>query len=240
MATTHRGARIDLTPFGYTATESLVYGALLERGASSGYGLGKALSLARANVYHALDTLVTKGAAVVANPGPPQRFQAVSPNGLLALVAGREAERLERLERQVRAASGSGTPTVIPFRGQRALEELALRTAGRDPGTVLAMAPTSVLEALAPLWRKRLAEGAPSDLWAVGATSPKLAGVKGLIRPEEVLGWFGLQVVVVAASRAAILAGIEDGSPAGYWTSDPVIVGSSRAAILHLSAASGS
>ncbi len=56
---------IDLTPFGFTPTENLAYGALLDLGPSSGYAVAKELSIARANAYQALNGLVAKGAAVI-------------------------------------------------------------------------------------------------------------------------------------------------------------------------------
>src|SRR5207302_1541158 len=56
-------AAIDLTPFGFTATESVVYSALLRLGPATGYGVGRATRLARANAYAALEGIVTRGAA---------------------------------------------------------------------------------------------------------------------------------------------------------------------------------
>src|SRR5207247_107586 len=40
---------VDLTPFGFTPTESVVYAALLQLGPSTGYGVSRATRLARAN-----------------------------------------------------------------------------------------------------------------------------------------------------------------------------------------------
>ena len=47
-------ARIDLTPFGFTPTESLVYEVLLTGGPGTGYAVARAAGLARANAYSAL------------------------------------------------------------------------------------------------------------------------------------------------------------------------------------------
>src|SRR2546428_4922213 len=70
----------DLTPFGFTTTESLVYRTLLHLGPATGYAVARAARLARANAYGALDGLVTRGAATKAAgpaghhpPAPPQR-----------------------------------------------------------------------------------------------------------------------------------------------------------------------
>ena len=45
---------IDLTPFGFTPTESLVYEVLLRNGPGTGYAIARAAGLARANVYLSL------------------------------------------------------------------------------------------------------------------------------------------------------------------------------------------
>ncbi|MCH8838950.1 MAG: hypothetical protein IIA60_14340 [Candidatus Marinimicrobia bacterium] len=55
---------VDLTPFGFTPTESQVYQVLLEHGPGTGYAIARAANLARANAYSALAGLVAKGAAV--------------------------------------------------------------------------------------------------------------------------------------------------------------------------------
>src|SRR4029077_694037 len=55
--------RVDLTPFGFTPTESLIYEVLLTGGPGTGYTIARAAGLARANAYSALEGLVAKGAA---------------------------------------------------------------------------------------------------------------------------------------------------------------------------------
>src|SRR5438128_78645 len=50
----------DLTPFGFTATESRVYATLLQLGPATGYAVARAARLARANASGALDGLVTR------------------------------------------------------------------------------------------------------------------------------------------------------------------------------------
>ena len=52
---------LDLTPFGYTQTENLVYSRLLQGGPASGYAVARDLLIARANAYQALRGLVAKG-----------------------------------------------------------------------------------------------------------------------------------------------------------------------------------
>ena len=54
---------LDLTPFGFTATESKVYAALLQLGPATGYAVAHAARLARANTYGALEGLGRRSAA---------------------------------------------------------------------------------------------------------------------------------------------------------------------------------
>src|SRR5260370_7719701 len=68
----------DLTPFGFTATESLVYGAVLRLGPSTGYGVAHATRVARPNTYHALEGLVGRGAAL-RPAGRPARYRPPDP-----------------------------------------------------------------------------------------------------------------------------------------------------------------
>jgi hypothetical protein len=56
-------ATVDLTPFGFTPTESLAYATLLRLGPTTGYAVAHGARLARANAYAALAGLVVRGAA---------------------------------------------------------------------------------------------------------------------------------------------------------------------------------
>src|SRR5260370_39929736 len=88
----------DLTPFGFTATESRVYGALLRLGPSTGYAVAHRSRLARANSYGALEGLVTRRAATRL-PGRPARYPATDPQALFAQLAAAQGEAPERLGR---------------------------------------------------------------------------------------------------------------------------------------------
>src|SRR5207244_2178744 len=74
---------VDLTPFGFTPTESQVYGALLRLGPSTGYAVAHATRTARANTYGALEGLAGRAAATRL-PGRPARYRAVDPRALIA------------------------------------------------------------------------------------------------------------------------------------------------------------
>src|ERR671935_2304677 len=92
--------RIDLTPFGFTPTESLVYEVLLTGGPGTGYAIARSAGLARANAYSALEGLVTKGAARV-DGGRPRRYRPESPAALIARISTDHGMALERLSSEL-------------------------------------------------------------------------------------------------------------------------------------------
>src|ERR687893_3042479 len=105
-------ATVDLTPFGFTPTESLVYEVLLTSGPGTGYALARAAGLARANAYSALEGLVAKGAARV-DGGRPRQYRPEPPTSLLARISNDQGRALERLSTELETISVPGTPTVV-------------------------------------------------------------------------------------------------------------------------------
>jgi predicted transcriptional regulator len=225
---------IDLTPFGFTATETAAYQALLDRGPSSGYALAKSLNLARANVYQALTGLVAKGAAL-ARDGSPQIYRAVAPDGVVARIARQESGKLDRLEQQIRDLGRTGEATLVPFSGERELKDLVLRAAARESGPVDFLAPGSLIAALLPVWRKREADSAPTRLWLVGeAPGGFPLPLAGAVAEADVGEYFGAAAVLLLAGEAAMMGRLGEAGLRGYWTSDPLLVGLAGAAMTAL------
>src|SRR3954452_14097101 len=102
--------RLNLTPFGFTPTESAVYEVLLTSGPGTGYAIARAAGLARANAYSALEGLVAKGAARVEG-GRPRRYRPESPAGLIARISNSHGLALERLSKDLEQIAVPNTPT---------------------------------------------------------------------------------------------------------------------------------
>lgn len=221
---------IDLTPFGFTPTESSAYAALLERGPLTGYALAKVLSIARANAYQALDGLATKRAASPTGERP-QRYRPLQPNALVALIVDRQAAKLDRLEQQLRARQDAGQTGSVPISGRRALEDLALRTAARSPGELTCVGPVPLLEVLAPAWHKRAADGASTALWATEEGGTTRLHLAGRIPDSSVERLFGGLVFLLDTERGAIVARLDGQAASGYWSSEPALAGAVRASI---------
>ncbi len=72
-----------LEALGMNLNEARAYGALLARGASTGYEVAQHSGIPRSAVYTVLRKLVTEGAAR-RSPGPPERFTATPAEALVA------------------------------------------------------------------------------------------------------------------------------------------------------------
>lgn len=228
---------LDLTPFGFTPTEGLAYRALTELGPLTGYGLAQALAIARANAYQALRGLVTKG-AVTRTAERPERYRPLQPGALFALIAERQATQLDRLEAALSAAPASGGPAIVPITSERALLDVATRSAAREKGPVSCLAPAHILVALAPAWHKRAQGQVETALWVSG-DRPTVAlpvPLAGRLDPAAVARFFPESLFVLTASQTAIIASPASGEATGCWTSNPVLVHSisAMAALLTL------
>src|ERR687892_1314065 len=128
-------ASIDLTHFGFTPTESLVYQVLLTSGPGTGYALARAAGLARANAYSALEGLVAKGAARV-DGGRPKRYRPESPAALIARISNDHGQALEQLSQELDAVSVPPTETLVEVLSTRALLQLVTHDVARATESV--------------------------------------------------------------------------------------------------------
>src|SRR5258708_23416213 len=110
-------ATVDLTPFGFTPTESLAYATLLRLGPTTGYAVAHGARLARANAYAALAGLVARGAAFRA-AGRPVRFRPADPTTLVAHLAAQQGEALDRLSRSLRDSPQDAEPLTREVAGR--------------------------------------------------------------------------------------------------------------------------
>jgi len=160
---------IDLSPFGFTGTESAVYAALLRLGTATGYGIAQASRLARANVYTALEGLAVRG-AVVALPGRPARYRAADPAALIALIAAQQAAQLDRLERALGDSVGEPGVAVHEVVGERPVANVILRLVARAERRVEGTITPELWRLTLPAWR-RAAERAALAVLATGPVS---------------------------------------------------------------------
>ncbi len=217
---------LDLTPFGFTATESRTYAALLRLGPSTGYAVAHATRMARANTYGALEGLVSRTAALRL-PGRPARYRATDSAALIAQLAAEQGEALDRLSRSLRDAtdlSGAATRTVT---GERAVANLIMQVVARAARRAEGVLSAELLRPTLPAWR-RAKERAALELRGAGdvpvEASPILSGTVTRDSPTVLL-IDDMQVVLVTGSGEAT---------AGVWSSHPAISALARAWIRSL------
>jgi len=217
---------LDLTPFGFTPTESLAYATLLRLGPSTGYAVARGARLARANAYGALEGLVTRGAAT-RSPGRPARFRPIDPQGLIAQLATRQGEALDRLNRELKDASHPGDPVTKEVAGSRAVANLILQLVARAERRVEGVMAAELWRPTLPAWR-RASERAAVDLRIAGelpadaSQSPWLKAAAADVPAVTLL--------VVDESQLVVTSGEGDGI-AGLWSSHPLMIMLARRAL---------
>lgn len=216
----------NLAPFGFTNTEALVYATLLRLGPSTGYAVARSARLARANAYSALEGLVSHGAATK-SPGRPARYRPADPPGLIAQLAARQGEALDRLAHDLRDLSRPGEPITRDVAGSRAVANLVLQLVARAERSVQGLMAAELWRPTLPAWRR--AQGrAQVKLHLVGEVpSDAPDWVKAAPPPSDSLP---STVLVVDASQLVVTAGPGD-AIAGLWTSHPLLVMLARRAL---------
>jgi sugar-specific transcriptional regulator TrmB len=210
---------LDLTPFGFTPTESLVYATLLRLGPSTGYAVARGARLARANAYGALEGLVSRGAATrTPPPNRPARYRPIDPQALLALLATRQGEALDRLGREVRDLSRPGDPVTREVAGSRAVANLVTQLVARAERSVEGVMALELWRPTLPAWR-RAAERATLKVRARGGVPPDAPSWLEQAdddAPEAT-------ILLIDETQLVMTSG-EGETIAGLWTSHPLMV----------------
>ena len=221
-------ASLDLTGFGFTPTESLVYEVLVRGGPGTGYAIARSAGLARANAYSALEGLVKKGAARV-EEGRPKRYRPEPPATLVALIIDRHAQALDSLAAVLAGISGPASPTLVELASVRGVLQLLSHEIARAQVRVLLVAPVDAFPALTPALRKAAAGGVALTLAAPGPVDLPFATVGAASEPA---GWPGEPVLFVVDERGAVMAARQGDQVTGHWGTDPVFLSAVRAIVL--------
>jgi sugar-specific transcriptional regulator TrmB len=227
--------RIDLTHFGFTPTESLVYEVLLTSGPGTGYAIARAAGLARANAYSALEGLVAKGAARVEG-GRPRQYRPEAPAGLIARIAHNHGIALDRLSTDLETIAVPSTPTVVEIESGRAVLQLITHDVARAGRSVGLLAPPDAFPLLAPALRRPVSAGLPVSLWSTGPVELGFAPVE-LVSGDH--GWPGMPIIAVVDDRSAILGFRQGNEVRGHWSTAPAFVAAARLALEQFGAANG-
>ena len=219
---------LDLTPFGFTTTESVVYTVLLRLGPSTGYAVARAARVARANAYSALEGLVIRGAASrTPPPTRPARYRPIDPQSLLARLSLAQGEALDRLSRELRDISHPGEPVTREVAGSRAVANLVMQLVARASQRVEGVVTAELWRPTLPGWR-RAGERAQLDVRMTGglpADAPTW-----LRSADDEASTLRATILVIDESQLILTSG-EGESVAGVWSSHPLIVMLARRAL---------
>jgi sugar-specific transcriptional regulator TrmB len=207
-------ARLDLVPFGFTPTESLIYEVLLTEGPGTGYTIARAAGLARANVYAALEGLVSKGAARM-EEGRPRRFRPEPPATLLGRLADRQGEALDKLGQALESLAAPETATLVELASARGAVQLMGHEIARSERSVSLLAPADGCLALAPHLRRAQQTGVELAIVSVGPVP--LGGLP--VDVIEVPQWPGEPVLLVVDARAAVIGARNGDGFSGHFGS---------------------
>jgi sugar-specific transcriptional regulator TrmB len=224
--------RIDLTHFGFTPTESLVYEVLLTGGPGTGYAIARAAGLARANAYSALEGLVSKGAARVEG-GRPKQYRPEAPAGLIARISNNHGLALERLSNELEEIAVPNTPTVMEIESGRAVLQLITHDVARASQSVQLLAPPDAFPLLAPALRRPVSAGLPVSLWSTGPVDLGFAAVHVVAHEHN---WPGMPIIAVVDDRSAIVGARTGHDVQGHWSTAPAFVAAARLALERFSA----
>lgn len=220
---------IDLTPFGFTPTESLIYEVLLTSGPGTGYTIAREAGLARANVYAALEGLVSKGAARVED-GRPRRFRPEPPSTLLARLTDRQGDAIDRLSAALATLAAPTTATLVELTSSRGAVQLMGHEIARAERSVDLLAPPDGCLALAP--QLRLAVSAQLAVSVAStATVPLGTIVVDVVSPGS---WPGEPVIMVVDSRAAVIGSRDTDRFTGHWGSGDAFVAAAAHALARI------
>ena len=223
--------KVDLTPFGFTPTESLVYQVLLEHGPGTGYAVARDAGLARANAYSALEGLRSKGAAN-ADEGRPKRYRPEPPNVLVARLASRQNKALDTLAAALEDMAVPDSPSLVEIESARAALRLISHDIARAEGTVDLLAPADAFPLLTPVLRRAGTAGVTLGLLSVGpAGDLPFATVTAI---ESGARWPGMPLLSVVDRRTAVIASRNGNDVRGHWGREPAFVAAARLSIVHL------
>jgi sugar-specific transcriptional regulator TrmB len=223
----------DLTRFGFTPTEGLVYRVLLTGGPGTGYAIARSAGLARANAYSALEGLVAKGAARV-DGGRPKRYRPEAPAALIARISNDHGQALERLSRELDAVSVPETETLVELISGRALLQLIIHDVARAGKSVSLLAPPDAYPLLAPALRRPYAAGVPLRLSSSGPVELGFTTVEQIAIETDL--WPGMPIILAVDDRSAILASRNGAEVRGHWSTAPTFVAGARLAFERLRA----
>jgi HTH-type transcriptional regulator, sugar sensing transcriptional regulator len=215
---------VDLTHFGFTPTESLIYQVLLTSGPGTGYALARSAGLARANAYSALEGLVAKGAARV-DGGRPRQYRPEPPTSIIARITNDHGHALEKLSTDLQSILVPGTPTVVELSSGRAVLQLLTHNVARAAESVRLLAPADAYPLLAPALRRPHSAGLVLELFSSSRVDLDFISVEAIPSGHA---WPGMPIIAIVDDASALIAARQGNDVHGHWSAGPSFVAAAR------------
>jgi sugar-specific transcriptional regulator TrmB len=215
---------LDLTPFGFTPTESLIYEVLLTGGPGTGYAIARSAGLARANAYAALEGLVSKGAAR-SEDGRPRRYRPEPPTALLVRIMDGHGAAVDALSATLESISVPPSPTLVAVTNPRGALQLIVHEAARAKESIDLLVPPDAYPMLTPALRRASGAGVALTLLSTGGVSLPFATVQEVDPGDR---WPGQPVILAVVGRSALLASRDGDRVEGHWGTAPTLVAAAR------------
>jgi hypothetical protein len=148
---------------------------------------------------------------------------------LIARISNDHGQAVERLSRELDAASVPDTETLVEVLSTRALLQLITHDVARATQSVGLLAPTDAYPLLTPALRRPYAAGLPLSLAANGPV--ELGFVPVEVVAVDAHRWPGMPVILVVDDRSAILAARDGNDVRGHWSTAAVFVAAARLAL---------
>jgi sugar-specific transcriptional regulator TrmB len=211
---------LDLTPFGFTPTESHVYEVLVTKGPGTGYAVARSAGLARANAYAALEGLVSKGGART-DEGRPKRFRPEPPSVLLGRIVDRQGQAIESLTDALSTISLPATPTLTEVTSLRGVIQLLSLEIARARAEVLLCLPAEAYPQLSPALRRAVASSVALELVADGPADQAVTTVQVAVSGSR---WPGRPLLAAIDGRVALIGMMEGDRVSAHWGTAPATV----------------
>lgn len=215
---------LDLSPFGFTPTESKVYEVLLTGGPGTGYAVARSAGLARANAYGALEGLVAKGAAR-GEDVHPKVYRAEPPAAVLARVTATQGRALDQLASSFEGFGAPASPSIVELASVRGLLQLLNHEIGRARTSVALLAPADAYPLLAPALRRAAGARLTMTLYAPARIELPFAQVEVIADFQD---WPGGPVIAIMDDTGAVIAARDGNGVQGHWSSAPTFVAAAR------------
>jgi len=218
----------SLKDIGFSNLEAVIYFELLTHGGSTGYSLAKKLNKSRSNVYHSLESLVTKGAIVGNISAGSRSFNALPLDSYLKKMQSELDEKKNKARKLLRNIKPSDYKYgLYPLSNMQQVYEKSIELINNSRDRIIIALKTLVNNDIKTALQKAVDRGVKvlieSYPPAIDITGADFAVFKGATDPKTIFfNW--LEIMVDTDKYIFSLFNEEDNSLyKAIWCTDPYV-----------------